>query len=156
MPMHLLAALALALAIALFLDRSRIRASGLSFVLKDYARQISHRVTIRRIVYVIGILLFVYGIWQLLGIDVAAFSVGAETMMYLEIVSTVYLIAARGTIRQATAIAARTIAGVMRKSIASLRSRRRDRRSPRHYSSHDDGSDGDGEAASRGAFAFAA
>jgi hypothetical protein len=152
--MHLLICCTVVLAFAIFLDRSRVKASGLLFVLKDYVRQVHDRAILKRIIYTIGILLFVLALWQLLGVDWAFISIGADVILYLELLSAVYLVAARGHIQQTTRLAVRASAGVIQRSMASLRSRRRDRRSPRHNASSGDSSDGDAEPAVFEAFAF--
>src|SRR5437868_12038554 len=100
--MHLLIACAITLTFAISLDRSRIRANGLLFVLKDYVRQVSQWAMLKRFIYTIGILLFVLAAWQAVGFDWAFIALGGDAMLYLEIVSIVYLVAVRGYFQKIT------------------------------------------------------
>jgi hypothetical protein len=152
--MHLLISCAVIIAVAVFFDRARVRANGLLFVLKDYFWKISRRVTFKRVIYTIGIVLFVLAAWRVIGIDWAFISIGADTVLYLEIASTVYLVAARGYIKQTSRLVVKAIAGKLRRSTASLRSRNRDRRSLRHNSSSGGENDDDADPAMVEAFAF--
>ena len=151
--MHLLMACAATLAFAIFIDRSRVRENGLLFVFKDYIGQVSRRVTLKRGIYTIGILLFVLAAWQAVGFDWAFVALGGDAMLYLEIVSTVYLVAVRGHIHQIARVV-RTIVEVSHKGVRSRRPRSRDRRSQRHNSSSGGESDYHAEPAMAGAFAF--
>jgi hypothetical protein len=151
--MHLLIACAITLAFAIFLDRSRVRASGLLFVLKDYVRRISQRAMLRRLIYTIGILLFVLAAWQAVGFDWAFIALGGDAMLYLEIVAIVYLVAVRGYSQQITRIVVRAITR-SRDSITALRSRSRDRKTLRRNSSSDDRGDDEAEPATVIAFVF--
>jgi len=150
--MHLLIVCAALLAFAIFLDRSRVKENGLLFVLKDYVGRAFRWMTLRRVIYFIGILIFVFAAWQAVGIDWAAIAIGGDAMLYLEIVSAAYFMAARGYIRQTITPVVRAIAGRIQESIPSFRSRSRDRRGQRHTSSNSD--DGDAEPPIFGAFAF--
>src|SRR5579859_3040870 len=151
--MHLLIACAITLAFAIFLDRSRIRATGLHVVLKDYARQIFQRMTLKRVIYTIGILLFVLAAWQAVGVDWAFVALGGDAMLYLEIVSVIYLMALRGFTQQIAKTVLRTVVGRGRASIMALRSRSRERRSLRRNSSS--GDRGDDEPGPEMGIAFA-
>jgi hypothetical protein len=66
------------------------------------------RLTFRRIVFYVGILIIAMAATQLLSIDLAIIFAG-DAMFYFEIASAVYLVAARGHVRQALQIAARVI-----------------------------------------------
>jgi hypothetical protein len=66
------------------------------------------RVTIRRIVIFVGILIIAFAAAQLLTFDVALIFAG-DTMLYLEIASAVYLVAARGHVRNALQFSARSV-----------------------------------------------
>jgi hypothetical protein len=151
--MHLLVACAITLAFAISLDRSRIRASGLLFVLKDYVRQVFQRAMLRRLIYTIGILLFVWAAWQAVGFDWAFIALGGDAMLYLEIVSIAYLVAVRGSFQQVTRIVVRA-STKSRDSITARRSRSRDRKTLRQNSSSGDRGDDDAEPAMVLAFAF--
>jgi hypothetical protein len=152
--MHLFIACAAALVLAVFLDRSRVRENGLLFVFKDYVRRAFNKVTLRRVIYTIGILLFVLAAWRALGFDWAFIAIGGDTLLYLEIVSTVYLVAARGYIQSIAGIAVRAIIEKRQKILQYRRSRSRDRRSLRHNSSTGGESDDDAGPAMVDAFAF--
>ena len=150
--MHLLIVCAAFLAFAIFLDRSRVKANGLLFVLEDYVRRTFRWVTLKRIIYVIGIVIFVIGAWQAVGIDWAFIAIGGDAMLYLEIVSAIYFVAARGYARQIITPVVTAITGKIRKNILSLRSRSRGRKAIRHISPSSD--DGDAEHPILGVFAF--
>jgi hypothetical protein len=151
--MHLLMACAVTLAFAIFLDRSRVRANGLLFVLKDYVGQIFRRAMLKRVIFAIGILLFVLAAWQAVGFDWAFVALGGDAMLYVEIVSTIYLVAVRGHVHQIARVV-KAITEVSQKSIRSRRSRSRDRRSQRHNPSSGGGSDDHAGPRMAGAFAF--
>ena len=80
-------------------------------MLKDYVRQVSQRAMLRRLIYTIGILLFVLAAWQAVGFDWAFIALGGDAMLYLEIVSIVYLVAVRGYIQRIASIVVSAIAG---------------------------------------------
>jgi hypothetical protein len=66
------------------------------------------RLTIRRIVIFVGILIIAFAAVQLLTIDVAVMFAG-DAMFYFEIASAVYLVAVRGHVRHALQIVARLV-----------------------------------------------
>ena len=154
--MHLLIACAITLVFVIVLERSRIRASGLLVVLKDYAWQVFQRMSLKRVIYIIGILLFVLAAWQAVGFDWAFVALGGDAMLYLEIVSVIYLMALRGFTQQIAKTVLREVVGRGRASLTALRSRSRGRRSLRRHSSSGDRGDEEPEPEMEIAFALSA
>jgi hypothetical protein len=71
------------------------------------------RLTIRRIVIFVGILIIAFAAAQLLSIDFALMFAG-DAMLYFEIASAVYLVAARGHVQHALQRAARLVRQIVR------------------------------------------
>ena len=59
-----------------------------------------HRLERDRVIYAIDILFFVLAAWQAVGFDWAFVALGGDAMLYLEIVSVIYLMALRGFTQQ--------------------------------------------------------
>lgn len=140
--MHLLIACAALLVFVVLFDLPRVKANGLLFVLRNYVEQASRRVTVKRVIYTIGVLLFVMAAWQAVGLDWAFVAVGGDVMLYLEIASTIYLMAFRGHIHQVARLAKAKII-LTCKNMQSRLPRSRDRREPRRHSSADGDSESD-------------
>ena len=143
--MHGAIFLALAAFLAVWLpDWSRIGKDGLFAAVRHGVARAVRGLNFRRMIWIAGVVLIVWLMWQIIGLDFAAVAFAGDTMVYLEVASAFYLVAARGHLRHAIHAIAATVAPYISRCAAFFRIRRG--RRIRLPVRHDAGKSDDGDA----------
>ena len=142
--MHGAIFLALAAFLAVWLpDWSRIGKDGLFAVVRHGMERAVQRLNFRRLIWIAGVVLIAWAVWQIIGLDSAALVFAGDAMTYLEVASAFYLVAARGQVRHAVRVMAAAVAPCLARCASFFRigGRRRTRPPVRHDAGQSDDSD---------------